>query len=269
LALALVRDKDNVIEYQIPITGNLKNPKFHLHEIVFNTLRNIFVKPATTPYRLEVKKQENVIDKSINIEWGTGKSSVTQLQEKFIGKMAKFLAQNPAASIKVNPCQYSIKEKEYILFFEAKKKYYLSCHPGKAKGFDKSDSELVDKMSVKDSSFVHYLNRHLNHTLIFTIQEKCKNIVDTGIVNRQFSRLNRARGNIFLSYFKNKGVEGRVKFNPTQNTIPYNGFSYYKIEYNGELPEYLLKAYNKMNELNNESPRVKYKQYRRSISSAL
>jgi len=56
-----------------------------------------------------------------------------------------------------------------------------------------------------------------------------------------------------------------VKFNSVQNNIPYNGFSFYKIEYKGELPDFLLKAYKEMDELNNENPREKYTKERDKI----
>jgi hypothetical protein len=51
--------------------------------------------------------------------------------------------------------------------------------------------------------------------------------------------------------------------------IPYNGFSFYKIEYHGEIPESLINAYQEMNDLNNEAPRKKYKQERRKNQSRL
>src|SRR5665647_3536072 len=50
LIMGFVRERGNVIDYEIPITGNLKNPKFHLHDVLFDVLKNIFVKPATIPY---------------------------------------------------------------------------------------------------------------------------------------------------------------------------------------------------------------------------
>ena len=52
-------------------------------------------------------------------------SSLLPEQEKFVNKMVDFLINNPDASIAVYPIQYAEKEKEYIEFFEAKKKYFL------------------------------------------------------------------------------------------------------------------------------------------------
>jgi hypothetical protein len=50
-----------------------------------------------------------------------------------------------------------------------------------------------------------------------------------------------------------------------QNVIPYNGFSFYKIVYQGEFPESLIKAYQKMNDLNDEELRNKYEMERKNI----
>ena len=49
-------------------------------------------------------------------------------------------------------------------------------------------------------------------------------------------------------------MENRVKILKGEYVIPYNGFSFYKIEYKGEFPESLIKAYKQMNEFNNEAP---------------
>jgi hypothetical protein len=262
LVMYLISDRGNVIDYEIPVTGNLKNPKFHLHDVLFSTLRNIIVKPVTTPYRIEVNNQENDIEKSLTLNWGIRQSNMQSNEENFTKKLAKFLVENPGTSIVITPQHYETKEKEYILFFEAKKKYYLLLHPENAASFSESDSDYVDKMSVKDSLFVHYLNKHLTHTLEFTIQDKCGSLISPAFVNAKFNQLNKARESNFLSHFEGLGVGKRITFSTSQNTIPYNGFSFYKITYKGELPDYLIKAYCKMNELDNEKPREKYQKER-------
>ena len=49
-------------------------------------LENIFVKPATTPYRMEVKNIETEIEKSLTLKWEMRHSSLLPNQEKFIEK---------------------------------------------------------------------------------------------------------------------------------------------------------------------------------------
>jgi hypothetical protein len=263
LVMAFVRERGNVIDYEIPITGNLKNPKFHLHDVLFDVLKNIFIKPVTVPYGMEVKNIETEIEKSLTLKWEMRHCSLTSKQEKFIERMADFLVKNPDASITIHPQQYAIKEKEYILFYEAKKKYFLAINNETHKSFSEEDSVMVDKMSIKDSKFIQYLNKMTKDSLLFTIQDKCASFLDTSIVKNKFSQLNKERKNVFLAFFRDRNVEKRIRISEGENVIPFNGFSFYKIEYKGDYPESILKAYRKLDEYNNEAPRKKYRIERR------
>jgi hypothetical protein len=269
LIMSLIRERGNVIDYEIPITGNLKDPKFHLHDVLIDLLENIFVKPATISYRMKVKNMEIEIEKSLTLKWTLRQQKLLGNQEKFINAMVGFLVKNPDASIVVYPIFYNEKEKEHILFFEAKKKYFLFSEGKNSSAFDESDSLRVDNLSVKDSIFVHYLNKNFNGNMLFTIQEKCTRYIGSALVETRFKQLIKEREAAFLFLFKNKGVENRVRFNPVESTIPYNGFSFYKIVYKGEFPEAIIQAYRKMNELNDEAPRKKFKEDRKKAKADL
>jgi len=269
LLMFFIRENSNVIDYEIPITGNLKNPNFHLKDIIFHILRNIFVKPATTPYRIEVKSIENEIEKSLTLNWQMRQNSLLPQQERFVNKIVNFLKHNPEASIAVYPKIYAEKEKEYILFFEAKKRYFLLTKDKNIRVLSKDDSLKVDIMSVKDTLFVHYLNKKVGKIMLFTSQQKCNKLIGSAFVNTKFKQLNKERKDAFMLLFKKKDVEKRVKIYSGENSIPYNGFSFYKINYKGDLPKPLINAYRQMNELNNEGPRKRFKKEREKNKSVL
>lgn len=258
LIFSFVREYGNVIDYEIPITGSLKNPTFHVKDVIFDMLGNIFVKPVTTPYRMEVKSLEKEIEKSLTLKWQMRQTVLRPEQEKFANKISDFLKDNPEASITVSPHQYAAKEKEHILFFESKKKYFLSLKQKDAQAFSEADSAEVNTMSVKDSLFILYVNKHVNDTLLFTMQDKCSKLIGSTLVNSRFKQLNTDRENAFRFCFKKNDVQSRVKIETAENTIPYNGFSFYKIEYKGALPKSLTKAYEKLQDMNDEAPRKKY-----------
>lgn len=264
LVMAFIRERGDVIDYEIPIQGNLNDPKFHLRDVIFDLLENIFLKPPTTPYRLQVKTIDAEIEKSLTLKWDMRQSALMPNQEKFIERMVEFLVDNPEASIDVYPNDYALKEKEYISFYEAKKKHFL-INNSAAFSFD--DSLQVSKMSVKDSAFVKYLNKQLNDSMLFTIQDKCRRFIGSDFIDRKFDQLKDKREKNFLFFFKEKNVEGRIKLHAGKKVIPYNGFSTYKIEYRGVLPEPLYKAYDKMNELDNKAPRKEYKKERKKAKA--
>jgi len=267
LIMAFVREQGNVIDYQIPITGDLNDPKFHISDVIFDAIKNIFVKPVTTAYRMEVKTVETKIEKSLSLNWEMREATLGPTEERFVKSMVAFLNKNPDATIRVTPQYFEQKEKEYILFYEAKKKYFAEQHNlvntlKTPLNIDQDDSLKINKMSIKDPIFLRFLNSKVKDSLIFTIQEKCAQLVDQNLIEKKYQQLKKAREKRFMAHFKDKGLDKRIKIEKVENIVPYNGFSYYKIDYEGEFPEFLLKAYQKMNKLNNAPPRKKFKEKR-------
>jgi hypothetical protein len=265
LIMAFVRERGNVIDYKIPITGTLKKPQFHFHYVLMGVLANIFIKPPTIPLGIHVKATQKIADRTVIIPWELQSSSLQRMEKKFVKKIAEFLKKYPEASIVVKPVVYAEREKEYIVFYEAKKKYFLMIHSKNQQQFDKRDSSMVEKMSNKDSAFVHYLNKHVANSLMFTIQEKCLAFVNEKNVQEKYNKLMKERKSEFISYFENEGVANRVKFYASKSDVPYDGLSYYEVSYNGATPEELQAAFDEMNEINTDIFRKKYKNIRKVI----
>ena len=51
LALFILKDKDGVINMDIPVTGNLNDPKINIRKIIWKTFGNFLVKTVTSPFR--------------------------------------------------------------------------------------------------------------------------------------------------------------------------------------------------------------------------
>lgn len=266
LIMSIVRERSGAIDYEIPIRGNLRDPKFKLKYVILDIIGNIFTKPPSSPYLFQVKEVERSVEKFLTLKWETRKATLHTGQERFIEKMAKFLRESHDASIAVAPMEYTDKEKEYILFFEAKKKFWLARKNSKAISGD--DSIDIDRMSIKDSMFVHFLNKLIGDTPMFTIQEKCKYYVGEGIVNAKFIQLMTDRQNTFMAFF-DRDVRQRVKIKQSMTVIPFNGFSYYRIDYNWQIPKKLQEAYDELNEINDEKPRKQYLKARNKNGGAM
>jgi hypothetical protein len=258
LVMALVRERGNVIDYEIPITGDLNNPKFHLWDVITDLLKNIIVKPPTTGQGLIVKKTENEIEKSITVKWEMGEVALNDDQTKFLKKVADFLKENPQAKITMDPVQYTAKEKEHILLYEAKKKYFLSEAKKKSSELTKEDSLNIVNMSVKDSGFVKHINKLAKGTLLFTVQDKSEKYVGNEIVNKKYKELVEQREKLIKQLFAENGTDTQIQFAKNKSEVPFNGYSYFKIDYKDGLPQELIEAYHKMNKLNSEPPRNKF-----------
>jgi hypothetical protein len=49
-ALFLLKDRNGVIDLDVPVRGDLKDPEVSFGKIIWNTLKNLIVKTATAPY---------------------------------------------------------------------------------------------------------------------------------------------------------------------------------------------------------------------------
>ncbi len=272
LILTFVRERDNMVDYKIPISGNLKDPKFNLWDVISDALANIFVKPASLPYVVKVDHVNRELEKYLTIKWMPRQTNLSETQERFLKKVKSFLEDNPEASVSITPVIYEDKEKEYILFYEAKKKYFFETQQKNEYSFTKDDSIAVDKMSIKESRFMKYLNRQVDTTALYTIQDKCRAFVGkkpgldsiqilnqtASIINKQYESLKKNRVSKFRSYFDEDEIEKQIKLDKAEETVPFDGFSFYKIDYEGDIPDKLLEAYQEMNELGDKSPVKRY-----------
>jgi hypothetical protein len=262
LIMAFVRERGNVIDYKIPITGNLKDPHFHIKDVVLDLLKNIFIKPPTTGYGFEVRNTESNVEKLMAITWKLRQSKVDDDQDRFLNKLGDFLGKSPVAHINLQPYEFTEKEKEYILFYEAKKKYYLANDGKKGSQISEEDSINIEKIPVKDSAFVLYVNKQIKDSMIFTMQEKCYRLVGRSFINNKLKNLENARKESIMAYFKQRYIEKQVHFLEKKTVIPKNGFTYYKITYKGDIPEDLKESYEKLMEIDSEPPRKKYFNFR-------
>jgi hypothetical protein len=94
-------------------------------------------------------------------------------------------------------------------------------------------------------------------------------VLGNRIVAECYEHLVSERKALFKSYFGDDA--SRVKFVSEETKVPFNGHSYYQIDYNGEIPPELLKAYTELDKLDDAAPREKYKAERhkpRKLSSS-
>ena len=251
-----------MIDYEIPIKGNLNNPKFNFWDPVLDVLGNIFIKPPTLPYGLHVRNVENKLEKSINLKWTLHAHELSGGTEKFIKKMVEFLEENQDSKLDVHASVHEEKEKEFIIVYEAKKMYFLHKYRKNRKSFTNDDSLEVEKMANKDAGFMAYLNKRISDPLLFTVQHKSLNVVGEKLLEKKYVQLLSDRKKHILNYFP-ENLRQRLVFHAEKTIIPFNGQSLHEISYNGDVPEKLRKDYSKYINLNDDLPREYFKKKRK------
>lgn len=262
-AMALVREKGNVIDYEVPITGKLGDPAFNFWDVISDIFRNIVLKPATAGYRMNVKMVELELESNQQVKWAMHTSTLTRDQNRYIERIVDFLKSDEKAHITVYPAPYEEKEKELILLFEARKLYFLSGPGRDEKNFSEKDSLYVAHLSLKDPGFLRFLNAKVTDNTLFTVQHKAARLVGAAVIQGKYDQLLAAREKSFKEAFIEAGVIKQVAWGKSISGVPFNGFSHYSISYKGHIPDYLVRAYKKMDKYNADGTREPYRKERK------
>jgi hypothetical protein len=109
LGLALLKDRKGEIHLDVPVTGRTDDPKFSIWRLVFQVLRNLMVKAATSPFSLLSSMFGGGHDFSA-IQFNHGTSILSSQEEQKLTTLSKLLLDRPA--LKVELKGYVDREKD-------------------------------------------------------------------------------------------------------------------------------------------------------------
>lgn len=100
LAVALLKDRKGEIHIDLPVTGRTDDPEFSIWRLVFQVLRNLLVKAATSPFALLQAAFGGGEDFS-SVTFAPGSATLSQAEKDLLLKLAGALQDRPNLSIEV------------------------------------------------------------------------------------------------------------------------------------------------------------------------
>lgn len=100
LAVAILKDKDGVIDVDLPVTGSLDDPKFRIGPLVWHAFVNLLTKAATAPFSL-IAGLVGGGDDMDALPFAAGSAALAPENVEKLGKLAGALAQRPALGVEV------------------------------------------------------------------------------------------------------------------------------------------------------------------------
>ncbi len=100
-AVALLKDSNDEIHLDIPISGDLSDPDFSLGGAIFTVLKNLLVKAATSPFSLLASMLGGDEDFS-GIMFASGLATIDAEQLTKLETLAEMLAKRPALTLEIS-----------------------------------------------------------------------------------------------------------------------------------------------------------------------
>ncbi|WP_245213469.1 DUF748 domain-containing protein [Rhizobacter sp. AJA081-3] len=109
LAVALLRDRNGVIDINLPVSGSINDPQFSVFGIVLKVIGNLLVKALTAPFSLLAGGGSE--DLSL-VEFRPGTALVTEGGRGALDKVAKALAERESLKMTVTGAADPVSERE-------------------------------------------------------------------------------------------------------------------------------------------------------------
>ncbi len=155
LAIALLQDSDGVIDLDIPITGDLNDPKFSIGPIVWQAFTNLIVKAVSAPFSL-LASLLGIEESEINsAEFIYGESKLLASEKESLDKIAKAFTKRPNIALKITGAYDKTKDTQALqytkletLLKEDMKK--IKAEDSYLQAIEKRYLELKEKTKLED-----------------------------------------------------------------------------------------------------------------------
>lgn len=149
-ALYILKDKDDKIQFDVPVSGNINSPEFSYTKLIFKTLGNLLVKVALSPVSFVSKSLGLSPDELEQVEITPMQHDFTSEQYEKFSKIADAVKTDPDMRLTlVQQIDYQSAMKEFPMF-ELKKEYYLTQNPEKRNQPRLSTIDNDNIMNIKD-----------------------------------------------------------------------------------------------------------------------
>ena len=214
LAVSLLKDVKGNINLDIPVSGNLNDPKYKLGKVIWGIVKNIIVKAATAPTRLLARAFGGKEEDYNEVPFQYLQKAMNEDQLHNLDNIVKVLNDKPDLKVEFVQVNNKEDELEQLALTEAKKQF-LGIQAGDSISVEQS--KKLSDLSNTDSLFDNWLNQKLNTTATLnSIQNKCVQLIGKEKLTAEVNQLMEKRNASLANYFVQKNISAeRVKISNT------------------------------------------------------
>jgi hypothetical protein len=203
LALILLKDKNDNIQFEIPVTGNPSDPEFRMLPVIWQTTKKFFAKAASQPFRAVAGLVGTHPEELERLPFDLGQEELDNKQHKILDEIVEIHAKKPSLKFTFDQTTNIEGEKIQIAIIEAKKQFSPS-------GW----KELSDK----DSDFRAYLVRKTGMTAESSIEDMSVKLIGSANLPAKVNARMIKRNKAVVDYLTSKGMDAS-SFNVTTTNM--------------------------------------------------
>ena len=155
LAVSLLKDKDGLIDLDLPIEGSLDDPKFRIGKVILKVLGNLIGKAITAPFTLLGKLLGGSGQEFSSVEFADGRETPDEAAKKKLDALAQALDKRPALKLEAIGRTSGDADREGLKRLRLERKVKAQKLASLAKKSDAPAS--VDEVVVEEKEYETYL----------------------------------------------------------------------------------------------------------------
>lgn len=201
-AVYVLNDKDDKIQLDIPIAGDLNNPEFSYMKLVWKTLSNLLVKVSVSPLRYMADaigiNSEDMDKMKIN----PLQFDFTSEQYDFLSKLVNLAKMDTNIVIEMEQQLDWDKAAHQLSVYNVKRDYFMMQHPEK-QGYRLQliDFDEINSINIKDLDFNTYLNDRVGNGMDKkSVTEKAERLYPVSNMQKEVKNIAERR-NQYIRYY--------------------------------------------------------------------
>lgn len=190
LAAGLLKDKNGLVDLDIPVTGDLNDPKFRPWPIVWNILKDLMAKAVSAPGNLLAKQMKDTDPSDLErIRFAYLQNKISKPQEKTLSKLVSALENKPELMVTLIPTVDSLSEAKEYAVLQVKKRFLF---PEK-ETLNTTDSTRLFDHNQRDSSFVSFVDGLTSELDGYSLHDRCLHLAGKDNCLERVKRLEQDR----------------------------------------------------------------------------
>lgn len=202
LAVSLLKDKNGVVELDVPVTGDLNDPQFKAWPIVWQVLKNLLTKAVAAPGRLLSRAfgggDDDVAEE---VRFDPLRNAIGREQQKALNVLVKGLKAKEDLVVALIPLVDSLQEMEELAAFRVKQQFL-----GDPLALSADDSTRIGAFSLRDTAMTRYLDLRSPGTAGKPERERCLAIIGHTMAQEAWRILEAGRSAAVLAYLQGQGL---------------------------------------------------------------
>lgn len=202
LALYLMKDANDRIAFDLPVSGNPSEPQFKLGKLIWKTLANLMIKTAASPFNALAGLAGTNPESMEKLPFAFAQDSLDQQQRDKLINLATILKKKPDLILTMTQTTDPEKEKGQIAIQLTKVEFAANQNAG-------VDSTKVSATEIKDDdpNFLSFIRNTVPALDSLGIEVACVKRLDSGRIETRFQEILAHRNRVIAEFLtQNQGI---------------------------------------------------------------